>query len=341
MYDNYVYKTLTSFFRPKMTEITKNATFDKHLERFRGQRDIYQEMLSHKRSPQTVRAYASDMKDFFGYFETTPSPVAIKDFLSLTKVEAIALVLQWKNHLIERGLKMSSVSRKVGSIKAFVKFSNDIGVCDWVLTSEALVCSRGIQKYRDTTGVSSDWINKMLQHPDRSTLIGKRDYAIFCLLWGNALRRSEVVSINLDDWDGGRNILIVGKGRLERERITLNTPTIEALKVWLDARFRYVGDTNKAMFISLDRVNKGSRLSDQHIYRIVDGVAKSIGLPKKFSPHRVRHSSITAALDATNGNIRAVQKLSRHSQVEVLMIYDDVRLDAQADISDILGSMVK
>ena len=46
-------------------------------------------MLSHKRSPQTKRAYASDMKDFFGYFETTPSPLAIKDFLSLTKVEAI------------------------------------------------------------------------------------------------------------------------------------------------------------------------------------------------------------------------------------------------------------
>lgn len=46
-------------------------------------------------------------------------------------------------------------------------------------------------------------------------------------------------------------------------------------------------------------------------------------------------------LDATNGNIRAVQKLSRHSQVEVLMIYDDLRLDAQADISDILGGMAQ
>jgi integrase/recombinase XerC len=323
-----------------MTEITKTSSFDSHLEAVRGQRDIYQEMLDHKRSPQTKRAYASDMKDFFGYFGMEPTPTTIKEFLGLTKVEATSLVLKWKNHLVERGLKMSSISRKVGSIKALVKFSNDIGACEWLLTSEALVCSRGIQKYRDTTGVSPDWINKMLLHPDRSTLIGKRDYAILQLLWSNALRRAEVVSISLDDWDGDRYLWVMGKGRTDKERITLNPNTINALKEWLDARFRYVGDGNKAMFISLDRVNKGNRLRDQHIYVLVDNVAKAVGLPKKFSPHRIRHSSITAALDATGGDVRAVQKLSRHSKLEVLMVYDDARLDAQGDISDLLGGMV-
>lgn len=323
-----------------MTEITKKSSFDSHLKAVRGQRDIYQEMLSNKRSQHTKRAYASDMKDFFGFFDMEPSPLTIKEFLSLTKVEATALVLKWKNHLVERGLKMSSISRKVGSVKSFVKFSNDIGACEWLLTSEALVCTKGIQKYRDTTGVSPDWINKMLQRPDRSTLIGKRDYAILQLLWGNALRRAEVVSINLDDWDGDRYLWIMGKGRSDKERITLNPNTINALKVWLDARFRYVEDTNKAMFISLDRVNKGGRLRDQYVYTLVDNVAKAVGLPKKFSPHRIRHSSITAALDATGGDVRAVQKLSRHSKLEVLMVYDDARLDVQGDISDLLGDMI-
>ncbi|NET15788.1 MAG: tyrosine-type recombinase/integrase [Okeania sp. SIO1H6] len=323
-----------------MTEVAKIKTFAAHLDEFRDQRDIYQEMLDHKRSPQTKRAYASDMKDFFGYFGMEPTPATIKEFLGLTKVEATSLVLKWKNHLVERGLKMSSISRKVGSIKALVKFSNDVGACDWVLTSEALICTKGIQKYRDTTGVSPEWINKMLAVPDRSTLIGKRDYAILQLLWSNALRRAEVVSISLEDWDGGRYLWIMGKGRSDKERITLNPNTINALKVWLDARFRYVGDGNEALFISLDRVNKGGRLRDQYVYTLVDNVAKVVGLPKKFSPHRIRHSSITAALDATGGDVRAVQKLSRHSKLEVLMVYDDARLDAQGDISDLLGGMV-
>ena len=325
---------------PFMTEITKPSSFDRYLDGFKEHRDIYQEMLSHKRSPQTKRAYASDMKDFFRFFDMDPNPAAIKDFLSLTKVEATALVLKWKNHLTERGLKMSSVSRKVGSMKAFVKFANDIGVCDWILSSEALVCSKGIQKWRDTTGVSPNWIHKMLQSPDRSTLIGKRDYAILQLLWSNALRRSEVVSIDISDWEDDRYLWILSKGRLDRERITLNIQTIEALKVWMSDRQRFVGDDSKALFINLDRLHEIKRLSDQHIYRIVDNVAKAVNLPKKFSPHRIRHSAITAALEATNGNIRAVQKLSRHSQVEILMIYDDCRKDAQGDISDLLGGMI-
>jgi integrase len=44
-----------------------------------------------------------------------------------------------------------------------------------------------------------------------------------------------------------------------------------------------------------------------------------------MSPHRIRHSAITAALDATDGNVRKVQKLSRHRQLDTLMIYDDNR----------------
>ena len=79
------------------------------------------------------------------------------------------------------------------------------------------------------------------------------------------------------------------------------------------------------------------RLSDHHIYRIVDNTAKAVNLPKKFSPHRIRHSAITAALDATNGNIREVQKFSRHSQLDILIRYDDCWKDAQGKISDLLG----
>jgi len=38
-------------------------------------------------------------------------------------------------------------------------------------------------------------------------------------------------------------------------------------------------------------------------------------------PHRIRHSVITAALDATEENVRKVQKLSRHKNLNTLMVY--------------------
>ncbi|MEG4585383.1 hypothetical protein QUA54_09220 [Microcoleus sp. MOSTC5] len=56
-------------------------------------------------------------------------------------------------------------------------------------------------------------------------------------------------------------------------------------------------------------------------------------------PHRIRHSVITAALDATDGNVRKVQKLSRHKNLNTLMIYDDNRGRDQQDVTELLDGM--
>jgi integrase/recombinase XerC len=60
-----------------------------------------------------------------------------------------------------------------------------------------------------------------------------------------------------------------------------------------------------------------------------------------MSSHRLRHSAITAALDATDGNVRKVQKLSRHAKIETLMIYDDARENAQGELSDLLSDALE
>jgi integrase/recombinase XerC len=59
-----------------------------------------------------------------------------------------------------------------------------------------------------------------------------------------------------------------------------------------------------------------------------------------MSPHRIRHSAITAALDATNGDVRKVQRFSRHKKLDTLMIYDDNRSNMQGEISDLLGNIL-
>ena len=58
-----------------------------------------------------------------------------------------------------------------------------------------------------------------------------------------------------------------------------------------------------------------------------------------MSPHRIRHSAITVALDATDGDVRKVQKFSRHQQLDTLMIYDDNRGKDQAEVSALLDEM--
>jgi integrase/recombinase XerC len=67
--------------------------------------------------------------------------------------------------------------------------------------------------------------------------------------------------------------------------------------------------------------------------------SEKAGIKKQMSPHRIRHSAITAALDATDGDVPKVQKLSRHRNLNTFMIYDDNRGPDQQNITEMLDSM--
>ncbi|AFY71498.1 integrase family protein [Thalassoporum mexicanum PCC 7367] len=300
--------------------------------------DIIAQLLADKRSINTKRAYQKDLKDFFNHtFEQPPSQELIAEFLQLERFTAIAIVLKYKSQLITRGLKEATVNRRLSAIKSLVNFANKIGHCEWNLNQ---VQGEQVQAYRDTTGVNLQAIKAMLGIPNQETINGKRDYAILRLLWDNALRRSEVVRTNVSDFDiHSRSLLILGKGRgTQKTSISLSHPTIAAIQAWLDTRKD--PPAHYPLFISLAPGSYGQRLNNNFIYKLVDHVAKEVGIPKQMSPHRIRHSAITAALDATNGNVRKVQKLSRHKKIDTLMKYDDNRLDVQGEITDLLSNIL-
>jgi integrase/recombinase XerC len=300
--------------------------------------DILAQLLADKRSINTKRAYQKDLKDFFMYmFDQEPSQALIAEFLQLERFTAIAIVLKYKSQLIDRGLKEATINRRLSALKSLIKFANKIGHCEWNLN---YVQGERVQAYRDTTGVNIKSIKAMLSVPNQTTVNGKRDYAILRLLWDNALRRSEVVHTDIGDLDlQGRSLLILGKGGgTQKTSISLSNPTIAALQTWLDTRSN--PPHHYPLFISLAPGSYGQRLNNNFVYKLVDQVAKQAGIAKQMSPHRIRHSAITAALDATNGNVRKVQKLSRHKKIDTLMQYDDNRLDVQGEITDLLSNIL-
>jgi integrase/recombinase XerC len=300
--------------------------------------DLVAELLQEKRSSNTRHAYAKDLRDFFRTVaESEPTPEMVGYFLRLERFEAIALVSQYKAKLIERGLKEATVNRRLSALKALVNYARKLGKCHYTLED---VKGEKVRKYLDTTGISRSTYRGVLGKIDRTTIKGKRDYALLRLLWDNALRRGEVAKANIGDFDAeGKILKIRGKGRgTEIEIIKLAISTVEAICEWLRAR----GDMNlnAPLFIALDNANKGHRLTGSAIHWIVDRTCKAAGITKQMSPHRIRHSSITAALDATDGNVRKVQKLSRHATIDTLLIYDDNRHNDQLELSEMLAQMV-
>ncbi|NER93796.1 MAG: tyrosine-type recombinase/integrase [Symploca sp. SIO1B1] len=301
-------------------------------------RDLLAQLLSDKRSPNTRHAYAKDLKDFFRTIaDSEATPEMVTYFLQLERTDAVTLVLRYKAMLIERGLKEATINRRLSAIKSLVKLARSAGKCDYTLEE---VKGEKVQVYRDTAGISRELYRKVLALPDRVELKGKRDYALLRLLWDNALRRGEIAKANIGDFDAeAKTLKIRGKGKgTVFEVIDLSLTTTEAIRDWLLARREL--NTSAPLFISVDPVKKGNRITGAGIYWIVQQYCRAAGVSKQMSPHRIRHSSITAALDATNGNVRKVQKLSRHAQIDTLMVYDDNRSKDQLEISTLLADMV-
>ncbi len=300
--------------------------------------DLLAELLAQKRSPETRHAYGKDIRDFFRRIANTEAtPEMVTYFLQLDQKSAVALVLRYKGMMLEVGLKEATINRRLAALKSLVKLARLAGRCSYSLDE---VKGEKVRVYQDTTGISKDVYRKVLGMPNRNEIRGKRDYALLRLLWDNALRRGEVSKANIGDFDGeARRLKIRGKGKGSGfELVDLSVVTAEAIRDWLYARSEL--NLELPLFTSLDPVKKGHRLGGSGIYWIVQYYFKLAGVKKQMSPHRIRHSSITAALDATNGNVRKVQKLSRHSQIDTLMVYDDNRQQDQLAISELLANMV-
>lgn len=301
-------------------------------------RDILAELLADKRSPNTRHAYEKDLRDFFRTMAgSEPTPALVGNFLQLDRLEAVSVVLQYKAALFERGLKQATVNRRLAAIKSLVNYAYQIGKCSYTLSS---IKGEKVQKYRDTTGISSKAFRRVLALPNRETIKGVRDYALLRLLWENALRRGEVSQANIEDFDPQAKVLrIRGKGNGEQaDAVDLSQGMVKALLVWLKQGKQVKG--NQPLFWAVDRAHWGHRLSGSAIAQTVQGHCRQAGIEKPMSPHRIRHSSITAALDVTEGNVRKVQKLSRHSNLDTLMVYDDNRTKDQLEISDLLANLV-
>lgn len=309
--------------------------------------DVVELMLGEKRSPATRREYRKDINKFFqAVAHEPPNRDLVLEFLHLEQNLAVQLVIGYKAQLIEQGLAEATVNRRLSAIKALTAQGRKLGVCSYTLSD---VKPEPTRPYRDTSGIDKDDFARVLSFTNtlkdavysrRSRIKAFRDYALLRLLWSNALRREEISNTNINDFDANRRTLsIIGKGQgTEKQIISLTAKMTLAIEQWLEVRGKALG--NAPLFIALDNASYGRRLRGNGIYQAVNRLCKEAGISKKMSPHRIRHGSITESLNATNGNVRMVQKLSRHKDINTVIIYDDNRINYQSEISQLLDDSI-
>jgi integrase/recombinase XerC len=259
-----------------------------------------------------------------------------REFLGEGRLKAIARVARYREFLKHSDYAPATINSYLWAVREMVSQAKRLEVVDWTLKDIEGVPSETL---RDTRGTDIEGIQTLLKGIDRGTLEGDRNYALVLLLFQNALRRGEVVGCNVSHFDpAAKTLSIQGKGKRERSRIDLSPSVVEAIVTWLERRES--SGLNAPLFCALDRNHYGMRLTGTSIYRIVRDLAKDTGVSDRFSPHKIRHSSITAILDITDGDLRSAQALSRHKSMDILKVYDDNRKQLQGKASGLLEQAV-
>jgi integrase/recombinase XerC len=303
------------------------------------QQEIWEDFLRVQLKPRTRQEYRKAIDYFCRVMAPDQLPTTfLQEFLASHQKQALQQVLEYRQRALEAKLSASTINLRLSAIKALVDYARKQDACSFSLVD---IKALKANNYHNTRGVPVQDYRSILTLVDRSTDLGVRDYAILRLLWDNALRREEVITIDICDYlPQESRLMILGKGQIDKQSIDLNPGTIEALDEWI--RFRsglYFApkngsDRDTAMFLSCN----GLRLRGSDVAYILKGYADAAGI--KISPHRVRHSAITAYLDASGGDVRSAQSLSRHKDPRTLMIYDDNRQGLQGKATKALGDLL-
>ena len=285
-------------------------------------------LLKDKRSPATKRAYRADLLDFFG----GDDPATVAAFLQLSPPQVALRLAAYKAEMIGKGLAEATVNRRLAAVRSLLKMSHRLGLAS--TDGRGLIDGEKAQAYRDTRGIDVKQVKKLLALPDVPTVSGKRDRALLLLLFENALRRAEVCGLSVADFEPeARRLLIRGKGKgTLQQPVTLSARSAGAITAYLLA----AGHRDGPLFRNQ---GEGSGLTTDGLYKIVKGYGAKIGVPT-LAPHKMRHASITAALDATGGDVRRVQRLSRHADLRTLTRYDDNRDDLQGEVTGLLSKLL-
>jgi integrase/recombinase XerC len=274
--------------------------------------------LNRNASAHTVAAYESDLSQFIAFAgrERGTRKALEPKHLDLD------LIRGFLGELYRQGQARASVARKVSTLRTFVRYLRREG---WIESDPAALAVAPKREQKVPAHLSVDEMSRLLDAPDASTPLGRRDRAILELFYASGIRLSELVALDLEDVDlSGRMVRVLGKGRKERI-VPFNPKTAAALRAWL--RDRVALTAGDALFVNA----RGGRLTGRSVQRLVARYVSSCSTRFGISPHALRHSFATHLLQ-NGADLRTIQELLGHVQLSTTQRYTHVNVAQLLDV---------
>jgi integrase/recombinase XerC len=266
-------------------------------------------------SLHTIRAYEREVREFVG-FATGEMGCSEPAQVRSTTVRAYLAQLH------QRRLAKISVQRSLAALRTYFRFLGREGVVE--INPARVVPTPRAPKPLPRVVDAHELAELLDALP--ATPAGQRDRAALELLYGAGLRVSELVGLDLSDLDLSRRLVRVrGKGGKERV-VPFGRVAEQAIRTYLPARARWRSEAPEPAELEPLFVNqRGGRLSDRSLRRILDAAVLHVATIHHLHPHVLRHAFATHLLEA-GMDLRAIQELLGHASLSTTQRYTHLDL---------------
>jgi len=264
-------------------------------------------------SINTRKAYKDDIRQFLDWLAgkgvTTLNLVSRKQILDH--------LMMMKN----KGMKTSSISRHLVSIKVFFRYLQQEGLLSRNVTDT--MDSPQLWKILPDT-LSPKEVDALLAVPNISKPLGLRNRAMLELFYASGLRVSELANLKLNDLHLEEGyIRCIGKGHKERV-IPAGDEARRLVNRYLEEVRPLLCDNPHLQQVFVSR--NGNGLTRQRLWQIIKECTRKAGIMKNVTPHTLRHSFASHLL-ANGAPLRVIQEMLGHADISTTQIYTHINPD--------------
>ncbi len=276
---------------------------DQYLENF-----VHFLIIERNLAENTIEAYANDLRKYIEFLEarkvTDPDRIEVTD------------VIAFLTGLYKEDLSSLTIARNLSAIRMFHRFLLSEGVTE-KNPPENIDSPKLARKLPIV--LDQFEIEKLLEQPDTSTVLGIRDQAMLETAYATGVRVSELLHLQLEDIIWKENLVrVFGKGSKMRI-IPIGDKALEAIDRYLnESRPLLEKPDVEENTIFLNR--RGRPLSRMGFWKILRNYVVKANITKPVSPHTIRHSFATHLLEG-GADLRAVQEMLGHVSITTTQIY--------------------
>ena len=284
--------------------------------------DLFQQFIIFiDATPNTIRTYRGSLKQWFLYLRQ--NQIGHPDSET---------VRQYRQELQNSGKKPTTVKNYIIAVKRFFEWTEEAGFYPNIAK---YIKSGHLSKNFKKDYLTSSQAKKILDEIDRSTLKGKRDYAMLVTMLTMGLRTIEITRANIEDirTKGDATVLYVqGKGHEEKDDLIRMPYHVEtAIRDYLSVR--NIANPSAPLFVSTSNHNHNGRMTTRSIRRIVKTAFISAGFNSpRLTAHSTRHTAATLSL-LNGATLQQTQELLRHKNIGTTEIYAH-NIDATTNPAD-------